>query len=138
MIRDDIITEALTWEGTPFADFCGVKGAGVDCLHYVKSVFVNVGLINDFTLNPYSPQWFMHRDQPLFLEGLERYAHRVTDPGKGDIAMFNFGRHAAHCAIIIDEYVMIHAYKPVGFVTKDSRAAHAHRLHSYWSVLANG
>lgn len=134
-LRQAIVAEALTWAGTPFHDRAGVKGAGVDCIHFIIRVFAAAGVIKDFDPPVYSPQWFLHKDEPLFLTGLEKYAHQVEMPEPGDIAMFNFGRHAAHGAIIIDHYTMIHAYKACGEVLRDSRAAHESRLHSYWSVL---
>jgi NlpC/P60 family putative phage cell wall peptidase len=133
--REDVVREALSWEGTPFHDAAGVKGAGTDCLHFIVRVFVAVGLLEDFNPAPYAPQWFLHREEPLFLQGLERHAHRVDAGLPGDILMFNFGRHAAHAAILLDGDQIIHAYKPVGCVTRDSRAAHAHRYHSTWSLF---
>lgn len=133
--REAVVREALEWLGTPFHDASGVKGAGTDCLHFVKGVYVNVGLVPDFDVVPYKPQWFQHHDEPLFLQGLAKYSKQVEVAQPGDIAMFNFGRHAAHAAIVIDENSMIHAYAPVGSVTRDSRAAHAHRLHSFWSAF---
>lgn len=135
-IRAAIVAEALTWMGTPFHDRAGVKAAGVDCLHFIVRVYAAVGVIQDFDPPVYSAQWFQHRDEPLFLDGLAMYAHRVEIAEPGDIAMFNFGRHAAHGAIVIDHYTMIHAYKPAGEVLREPRAAHDHRLHSYWSVLS--
>lgn len=133
--REDVIRESLSWIGTPFHDRAGIKGVGTDCLHFIVRVYAAAGVIEDFDPPVYSAQWAFHRDQPLFLEGLEKYAHQVHAPQPGDIAMFSFGRHASHGAIIIDHYTLIHAYKPAGEVRKDSRAAHEHRLHSYWSVF---
>jgi len=133
--REDVVREALTWIGTPFHDRAWVKGAGVDCLNLIIKVYAAVGLIEDFEPPAYSAQWFQHRDEPLFLSGLEKYAHRVEMAEPGDIAMFNFGRHAAHAAIILDHYTLLHAYKPAGEVLREPRSGHDHRLHSYWSVF---
>jgi hypothetical protein len=133
--REQIVREALTWVGCPFHDCSGVKGAGVDCVHLLIRVAAAVGLIEDFEPEAYSPQWFEHHDEPRFLFGMERYCHRVDVPGPGDFEMFNFGRHAAHSAILIDEYSMVHAYKPAGRVILDSRRALKHRHDSYWSAF---
>jgi NlpC/P60 family putative phage cell wall peptidase len=133
--RAAVVAEALSWLGTPFHDRAGVKGAGVDCLHLLVRVYAAVGLIENFDPPVYSPQWFQHREEPLFLQGLQRYAHRVEMAHEGDIAMFNFGRHAAHGAIILDHYTMIHASGAAGEVTRAPRALFDDRLHSYWSVF---
>lgn len=135
LTREDVVREALSWCGTPFHDCAGVKGAGVDCVHLLTATYAAVGAIEKFEPEAYSPQWFQHRDEPRFLGGLKRYAHRVDSPLPGDVAMYNFGRHAAHAAIVIDERTIVHAFKPVGCVIRDSLQAHAHRLHSYWSVF---
>ena len=133
--REDVVAEALTWIGTPFHDRAGVKGAGVDCLHLLVRVYQAVGLMEQFDPPVYSPQWFVHHDEPRFLNGLAKYAHEVEMALPGDIEMFNFGRHAAHGAIVVDHYTMVHAYGIAGEVMRDRRSTHAHRHHSYWSVF---
>jgi cell wall-associated NlpC family hydrolase len=133
--RQRVVEEALSWCSTPFHDAAHVKGAGADCLGLLIGVYSAAGLIEDFRPDPYSPQWFEHRDQPRFLQGLEQYAHRVQAALPGDLAMYNFGRHAAHGAIIIDELTIVHAWKPGGCVTKGSFADMLPRLHSLWSVF---
>ena len=133
--REDVIAEATQWVGTPFHDRAGVKGHGTDCLHLVVRVYQAVGLLEKFDPPVYSPQWFQHRQEPLFLDGIAKHAHQVEVAQPGDIAMLNLGRHAAHAAIIVDHYTMIHAWKPAGGVIRDSRAAYADRLHSFWSMF---
>lgn len=133
--REDVVREALSWVGTPFHDCAGVKGVGTDCAHFIIRVYAAVGLIENFDPESYSPQWFQHREEPRFLDTLARYAHRVDVGFPGDVAMFSFGRHAAHSAIIVDERSMVHAYKPLGCVMLDERSGHGHRLHSLWSLF---
>lgn len=135
MTREAVVKEALSWIGTPFHDCAGVKGAGTDCLHLLIRVYAEVGLIENFEPEPYGPQWFLHKDEPLFLLGLSEHARQVEVAQPGDIVMYSFGRHAAHSGIVIDDRSMVHAYKPLGCVMRDSRADHAHRLHSCWSVF---
>lgn len=133
--RAAVVAEALTWLGTPFHDCARVKGAGTDCLNLLIGVFSGVGMIEPFDPPPYSPQWFEHKDEPRFLLGLEAHARRVEVGQPGDIAMYRYGRHAAHSAIIIDERTIIHAFKAVGRVTKGSYLDMLPRLDSLWSVF---
>lgn len=135
--RAEIVREALSWVGTPFHDHSGVKGAGCDCLHLVWRVAQARGFASPGDPPAYKPQWFQHRGEALFLEGLIRYgAHQVANPLPGDFAMYNFGRHAAHAAIIIDGNSLVHAYKPVGCVTIGDRRELEPKLDSYWSVFS--
>jgi cell wall-associated NlpC family hydrolase len=132
-----IVTEALSWIGTPFHDKAGVKGAGCDCLHLIWRVAQARGFLPpDGDPPDYKPQWFVHRGEPLFLQGLKEHGARQVDMGlPGDFAMYNFGRHAAHAAIIIDGNKMVHAYNLVGRVTLGDRRELLPKLDSYWSVF---
>jgi NlpC/P60 family putative phage cell wall peptidase len=134
--RAEIVRAALAWVGTPFHDHAGVKGAGCDCLHLVWRVAQECGKAPAGDPPAYKPQWFQHRGEPLFLKGLIEYgAHKVEAALPGDFAMYNFGRHAAHAAIIIDGNSMVHAYKPVGCVTIGDRRELDRKRDSYWSVF---
>lgn len=132
--RADIVREALSWIDTPFHDGAGIKGAGCDCAHLLIRVYASVGLIpGDFEPERYSPQWFQHRDEPRFLNKLAEFAHRVDAPRPGDVAMFNYGRHAAHAAILVDARSIVHAFKPARRVMRDALAPFLPILDSYWS-----
>lgn len=136
--REDVVRAALLWLDTPFHDCCDVKGAGVDCAMLCVRVFVDLGLVPPFDPRPYKPQWFMHQEEPLFLQWLNKVGARpieVSSTLPGDIVMLNFGKHAAHGAIVIDEGVVVHAYKPLGCVMRDDRRGIAHRVSSAWSVF---
>jgi cell wall-associated NlpC family hydrolase len=119
--------------GTPFHDGAGVKGVGCDCLHLAVRVAAVAGIIQDFDPEYYSPQWFQHRAEPRFLNGIAKYCKRVEVAEPGDFEMFNFGYHAAHLAIVIDDHSIVHAYKPAARVCLDGRAQYAPRFHSAWS-----
>lgn len=133
--RDDIVKEVLTWVGTPFHDCADVKGAGVDCGMLLVRVFCDLDILPLFDPRPYKPQWFQHRDEPLYLGWLAKYAHKVEQPGLGDVAMYNFGRHAAHAAIIVGPGAIVHAFKPAGRVIRDDMRHLESRLDSFWSVF---
>lgn len=134
-LRRAVIAEARTWLGTPFHDCAGVKGAGVDCAYLLIRVYAAVGIIENFDPPPYPPQWFMHRDEPRFLNTLAKYAHRVDVPEMGDVVMFKFGRHASHGGILIGPNAIIHAYAPIGRVTFGSLSLPRGVVDSYWSVF---
>jgi cell wall-associated NlpC family hydrolase len=134
--RNRIVEEARSWIGTPFHDCAGVKHHGVDCVHFLEGVFKACGFALDFSMPEYPPQWALHRDEPKFLLGIARYAHRVDRPSPGDVAMFKYGRHAAHGAIVIGIDRIVHASNKAGCVMEDVLRPYLARLDSYWSVFS--
>lgn len=136
-LRAAIVREAHEWLGTPYTNCGDVKGSqgAVDCAMLLIRVFVAVGAIDDFDPRPYSSNWHLHQDEARYLAGLEKYAHRVEEGKLGDIAMYKFGKHASHGAIIVSEDLLIHAHKNVGEVILCERSAMRGCLDSYWSVI---
>lgn len=117
--KEKVIAEAKSWLGTPFHHAARVKGVGVDCVNLLVGVFSASGLIPSFEIDAYPQDWHLHNDAALFLDGVLKFADPVPDgetPQAGDVAMFRFGRHAAHGAIIVDYPLVIHAWRQVGQV----------------------
>jgi len=117
--RTDVVVEAMEWIGTPFHHAARLKGVGVDCANLLIGVFTAVGLVPDVTLDHYPPDWHMHRDEARFLAILRQYADPLPEGSPiepGDIAMFTYGRHAAHGAIVVGWPVVCHAWSDVGRV----------------------
>lgn len=138
--RTAVVREALEWCGTPFHDRASLKGEGCDCAGLLKGVFTApaIAMVDDFQVPNYSPQWFQHRDEELFLKALEEHGGRRIDLATalpGDVLMYNFGRHAAHGAIIVSDTAIVHAYKPARKVTKGERRELLHRFHSAWTLF---
>lgn len=117
-LRASIVQEALSWERTPWQHAQRLKGVGVDCANFLIGVYAAVGLVPAVKLPYYPRDWYMHRDEPKFLQALREYADPVSEPLPGDVAMFNFGRHAAHGAIVIDGPSIVHAYLKDGMVVR--------------------
>lgn len=133
--REDVVREARAWVGTPFHDCADVKGAGVDCAMLLVRVFCDLGVARAFDPRPYKPEWFMHQEEPLYLSWVKKYAREVTEPKAADVALFNFGKHAAHGAILLDKGSMVHAFKPSGAVIIDDLRHLRRYFHSYWSAF---
>lgn len=143
-MRAAIVEEARSWLMTPYVHLGDVKGVGTDCAMLLVRVYATVGAI-PATLDPrpYSPEWYLHRDEEIYLSWLQRYAREVDEPGPGDVALYRYGRCASHGAIVVDDELhMVHAYQPHGiveivrrdsvvFLDQQGRS----RLHSYWSVI---
>ena len=108
--RAAVVTEALTWLGTPYHNHARIKGVGVDCANLPAAVYHAAGLIPD--LKPeYAAQWYMHRDEELYLDWVKPYAREIqaAEAGPGDFVIWKFGRTFSHGAIILAPPQIIHA-----------------------------
>jgi cell wall-associated NlpC family hydrolase len=118
--RTRVVAEARGWLRTPFHDCANVKGVGVDCANLIAQVFERAGVVPHVEIQPYLPQWFLHKSTELFV-GYVLAAGGVeiseSEVGLGDIVMYRVGRCFAHGGIVVDwPGEIIHAYKPVGMV----------------------
>lgn len=105
--------------GTPFHDGARLKGKGVDCAMLIAGVFEEAGLVPHQEVETYSPQFMLHRDDPLFENYIRRYAHEVPAPQQGDIVLYKIGRSFSHGAIVVDwPGAIIHAFKNFRFVAE--------------------
>ena len=135
-----VVAEARTWLRTPYVHRAAVKGEGVDCGMLIIEVFGNALGIPKPDVGNYSSDWYLHQDEPVYLNWLSKYADRIEEGQRGDIAMFNFGRHAAHGGIVVGDGLMIHAYRQNGNVELCEISSLATRdkgrgsLDSYWSI----
>lgn len=130
-----IIEEALTWLNTPFHHKAMLKGVGVDCAHFCKGVFVNLGMVERFDVADYPPDWHLHHGGERLLEYVRAYCDQVPEPQAGDIALFRFGRCESHAAIVLEWPRVIHAYFNQGVVYASANDAELiGRHHSFWRV----
>ena len=138
--REIVVAEALTWKGTPWHHRARVKGCGVDCAQILAAVYEAAGLVPALDLGEYPQDWHLHNDRPRFLEILAQYADPLPEGSlvlPGDIAMFKFGRHAAHGSIVIAWPLIIHAYRDERAVVLSDVAASpalTERLDGIWRV----
>ena len=95
---------AREWIGTPFHDHGEVKGAGVDCATFLKCVAQEAGVVEPFTLDHYSPQFFLHGNEERYIGWVTKFAREITEveAKTGDIVLYKIGHVFAHGALIID------------------------------------
>lgn len=136
--REEIVEEAGTWLKTPWHHMARVKGAGVDCANFLAGVYHAAGLVPDLDFGHYPIDWHLHQDEPRFLRILGQHADPIDGPPlPGDVAMYKFGRHAAHGTIVLAWPLIIHAYRDERAVVISDGLANvglAERLHGFWRV----
>ena len=111
-LREAIVAEARSWLKTRWHHRGRIKGSGVDCAYFLAGVFEACGLVPRLDFGYYSHDWHLHQERPRFLERLAEYADPLPrgEPGlPGDIAMFQYGLHAAHGSIVIEWPFIVHA-----------------------------
>jgi cell wall-associated NlpC family hydrolase len=138
--RELVVDEALSWQGTPYHHRGRIKGAGVDCGMILCEVYERAGVLPHVDPGEYVPDWFMHRDEPVYLGIVEQFAAKIDGLAKpGDIALFQYGRNPAHGAIVIEWPTILHSFKKAGMVILDDAVANkelAERFVGIWSPWA--
>src|SRR5215467_9771522 len=96
--RDAVSRIALEWCGTPYHDHGEIKGGGVDCAKLLKVVFVEAGLVEDFVIPHYSPQFFLHQPEEVYLGLVSKFAREIhiEDVRHGDVVLYKVGKCFAH------------------------------------------
>ena len=120
--RQAVVAEARSWIRTPYHDMARVKGpnGGVDCGMLLLEVFERCGLIEHVDVGYYSPDFYLHRSDPQYMNWVKKYAKEVRrKPLPGDIILYNFGRQPAHGVIVVEWPIIIHAYKRARMVIQD-------------------
>ncbi|MCI4646425.1 MAG: peptidase P60 [Hyphomonadaceae bacterium] len=104
MTRAEILTEARGWLGTPYRHQASVRGAGADCLGFLRGVWR--GCVGDEpeAVPAYTPDWAELTGEDTLLAAARR--HLVEIPvgavREGDILLFRMaaGVPAKHCALV--------------------------------------
>lgn len=110
MKSDDLVIEARSWVGTPFAHKGRTKGQAVDCIGLVYGAAIALGLVS-IALPDYarSPQGTLleqsMRNHPDLIETAE------IEPGA--VLLFRFARYSQHVGIYTGRN-LIHSYEPQG------------------------
>ena len=69
------------------------------------------------------PDWFMHRNEERYLQGMTERADPVAPPWKvGDILTYRYGRCVSHAGIYLGEHLMVHAPPQGGVSIVDMRS----------------
>lgn len=136
MQRAEVVSEALSWENTPYHHRARLKGIGTDCAMLPLDVYAAVGLIPRIDPPDYPIDWFLHQSAETYFEVLSKYSHPVPSPLPGDMALFRFGRvRFAHGGILIAPDLMLHAENGVGVVRCNLSSSPLYeRLVGYFSI----
>jgi len=106
--RAQIVAEARTWIGTPWAHRMWTKGVGCDCVGLVRGTMHALGLLSaDMHEWPGAHEYADYSQEPranLLKTLCDRYLAPVSfsDMQLGDVCLFAVQRHPQHLAIVAD------------------------------------
>jgi NlpC/P60 family putative phage cell wall peptidase len=114
-VADSVVTEALTWLGTPYRHQGSRKGVGCDCLGLVLGVWRAVYGGAPELPGPYAPDWAEAGGEESLLAGIRRnFAEKsIREMMTGDVLLFRWRPHlpAKHAGILVEQHSFVHAYE---------------------------
>lgn len=111
-LRQRLLAEAQTWEGTPFAWQQSAKGQGCDCKGLIAGIARNAGLPEG-----QSPEALMIGDYrgrvPTgeLRRGLLHLFDKVDEAQPGDVLLIKFRGKPQHLALYLGDERMIHCHQ---------------------------
>jgi cell wall-associated NlpC family hydrolase len=115
--RKSVVTEALSWVGTPYRGWAEIKGprGGTDCGMLIKAVYQKCNLVPQGDLGidmSYSLQVAQHRPDKTYFDLVLRYNHEIpeSEVKAGDIVLFKIGHAYAHGGFVTEWPLIVHAF----------------------------
>lgn len=120
--RAALIAEARTWIGTPWHHQAAVKGAGCDCIGFVRGAAEPfIGVITQ-PMN-YAATWPLYRAEERLRDEMAAHATEIdiADALPGDILLFGVGKGPAHhCGFLSEANRLLHCYREAGAVVEQA------------------
>src|SRR5690606_33648301 len=112
-VRAAVVSEALTWVGTPYRHQASLKGVACDCLGLVRGVWRAIYGAEPQEAGVYSRDWAEAGGEERLLEAGRRYFEASDDVTAGRLVVFRWRAHvpAKHAVILLSDDKFIHAYE---------------------------
>ena len=120
MTRNEIIKEALEWQGTRWQHQASLKGIACDCAGFVRGVFKNLTGTDVPIEADYPATWHLFQKEERCYNTCKKYLTeiKITDIMPGDVILFAYRKSfvAHHMGIVLPNNKFIHADQDVGLV----------------------
>lgn len=126
--RQEIVTEARSWIGTPYRLGAAVKQAGADCSTLLYACYRNCDLVPEEKIGVFSYDWFAHVQEDKYWERVryllemrrlayqtaEAVAYQSTEAAPGSLVLLRAGgaRLYNHGGIVLAWPRLVHAITP--------------------------
>lgn len=122
--RARVVAAARSHIGTPYLDCANVRGVALDCATFIAMAYCDAGIEAPFKFGQYAPDWYMHGNAELFLDGVMERAIEIEQTAAlpGDLVLYRFGRCYSHAGIVTDRGwpEIVHCFKQAKQVTIDN------------------
>ncbi len=112
--RTAIITEGLSWVGTPYLHQASAKGAGCDCLGLIRGIWREIYGTEPAIPPAYTPDWAEKSKIETLKIAADKYLKPIAlqDIRPADILVFRMqsGVPAKHMALVLGDDQILHAY----------------------------
>jgi NlpC/P60 family putative phage cell wall peptidase len=112
--QEKIVAAARGWIGTPYRHRASCKGAGCDCLGFLRGVWREVIGDEPELPPPYSADWAEANKTEALAEAARRHLREIAldEIAPGDVLLFRWRAHlpAKHCAFLVAPDRMVHAH----------------------------
>ncbi len=120
-VTQRVISEALSWVGTPYQHQASRKGAGTDCLGLLRGVWRHVYGAEPESVPAYTADWSEPQGREELLWAAERHliCKPTSDAAAGDVLLFRMRRGAVakHLGLQVragQNAAFVHAYSGHG------------------------
>jgi cell wall-associated NlpC family hydrolase len=97
MTREELVSEARSWIGTPWHHRACVKGIGVDCIRLIEAMARFLQIIpKDFSTPDYGPI----PDGSLLMKMCDKHLVRTEDKRPGDVLLLSIDVRPQHVGIL--------------------------------------
>ena len=133
--RDDVVSEARRWIGTPYLHQASVLGAGTDCLGLLRGVWRAVIGTEPEVTPAYTEDWSEPSGREDLIAAAERFLLRKPSghEDSGDVLIFRMrssmvAKHVGLAAQVGPRASFIHAYSGHGVVESALSGPWARRI----------
>lgn len=114
--QNQLISEAISWLGTPFHPHGHIKYVGVDCVNLAAGIYQALGVVEEFNPPKYALKAGHVLEQSQITEYLEQTGrfHRLSidqGPMTGDLLCFRVGKVEHHVGVLLRWPSFIHVLR---------------------------
>lgn len=77
--REELVEEAMTWQGTPYVRNGRIKGVGCDCGTFPSELYTSMQVLSVAEIGHFSSDWFKHTTNNRYLYEAMKHATLMAE-----------------------------------------------------------